>query len=89
MKLFENSIIEDSMLASIARKTRQPHHENNMSKSKWAQLYANRTLRFWSGWASPLGISCDLLAYLADSLAQFYNDPIKRTSIERTYKRIK
>ena len=85
MKLFEKSFNEDPTLASIARKTKQPHHENKLSKKKWIQLYAGRMIKFWSGWASPLGISRDYLAYLADSLAQFYDEPLKRAFIERTY----
>ena len=58
---------------------------DNITRDKWVQKYSQRLLRFWLQRQSPCGVACTYTAHLKKDLAEFYEDPLKRKFIEKTY----
>lgn len=55
------------------------------NKENWLQKYASRILRIWSHWQTPLGVAGAYINQIKQDLATFYDDPLKRMFIEKTY----
>jgi hypothetical protein len=59
--------------------------ERPSDKEMWIQKYAVRILiRFWQC-KTPLGVANSYLTRLKEDLEVFYDDPVKRLSIEASY----
>lgn len=56
-----------------------------MFKQEWIQHYADLILRFWLRWQIPLGVARDYREQVKEDLAEFYDEPLKKTFIEATY----
>lgn len=54
-------------------------------KGKWVQEYADRILRQFLRWQTPLGVARTYTGKLKEELSAFYDDPLKRLFIEATY----
>ena len=54
-------------------------------KKKWIQHYANRMLRLWLTWQTPLGVAREFAEQLKLNLEEFYSEPLKKMFIEATY----
>ena len=59
--------------------------EISTAREKWIKYYANRMLRCWLQWRSPLGVARDYVEQLRENLAEFYDEPLKKIFIETTY----
>ena len=54
-------------------------------KEMWIQKYAVRILIRFRQWQTPLGVASIYLTRLKEDLEVFYDDPIKRLSIEASF----
>jgi len=56
-----------------------------VGRQQWVEEYARRILRLWLQWETQMGVACAYLEQVKADLAAFYENPLKRTFIERTY----
>jgi len=68
-----------------ARNLRKPTLKAHISKEEWLQQYADRILKVWLKWQTPLGVARDYVEQLKNDLAEFYEEPLKKIFIETTY----
>ena len=54
-------------------------------KKEWIQHYANRMLKLWLTWQTPLGVAREFVEQLKLNLEEFYGEPLKKMFIEATY----
>ncbi len=54
-------------------------------KEEWMHKYAQRILKVWQTWQTPLGIDERYSEVLKDQLSEYFDDPLKRELIEATY----
>ncbi len=54
-------------------------------KEMWIQKYAVRILIRFRQWQTPLTVANTCLTQLKEDLEAFYDDPVKRLSIEASY----
>lgn len=59
--------------------------DSEIKKQEWLQEYSHRLLGQWLQWRTPLGVACAYAERIKAELAEFYEDPLKRTFIEATY----
>lgn len=59
--------------------------DSENERQKWLEKYSALLLGHWRQWQTPLGIASTYAKQIREDLAQFYNDPLKRTFIEATY----
>lgn len=55
-------------------------------KEKWIQKYAERILKLWSQWQTPLGVSVKYVEHIKQDLTEYYEVPLKKRFIESTYR---
>ena len=60
--------------------------QSNLSKRLWVQKYSHRLLKLWLRWQSPLGIARTYIEQIEKDLAKYYDEPLKRIFIEKTYR---
>ena len=58
---------------------------NTISKEEWMHEYAQRILRMWQTWQTPLGVDDRYCEVLKEQLSEYFDDPLKRELIEATY----
>ena len=58
---------------------------SEIMKLKWLQKYSHRLLGQWHQWQTLLGIDSAYADKIREDLAEFYDDPLKKTFIESTY----
>ena len=59
----------------------------DLRKEEWIQDYSMRILRLWQQkWGSPFRVARVYAEQIKAEIAQFYDDPLKRVFIERTYR---
>lgn len=63
----------------------ETHADSEIKKQQWLQEYAHRLLGQWLHWQTPLGVARAYAERIKAELADFYEDPLKRTFIEATY----
>jgi len=51
----------------------------------WIQRYSARMLKSWLRWQTSLGVARDYVEQLQQDLADYYDEPLKKTFIEMTY----
>jgi hypothetical protein len=56
-----------------------------MDKKEWIQHYADRMLKLWLTWQTPLGVAREFVEQLKLNLEEFYSEPLKKMFIEATY----
>ena len=56
-----------------------------VGRQQWVEEYARRILRLWLQWETQMPVACAYLEQVKADLAVFYENPLKRTFIERTY----
>ena len=54
-------------------------------KEDWIQLYTGRILRAWLHRETPLGLAWTYANWIHRSLSGFYEQPLTKAFIERTY----
>ena len=59
--------------------------KSDAGKKRWLQEYSSRLLGLWFQWQTPLGVASAYTEQIKNDLAEFYEDPLKRTFIEATY----
>ena len=74
--------VYDKDLPDLQRLNTQP----NISKKLWVQKYSRRLLKLWLQWQSPLGIARTYIEQIEKDLAKYYDEPLKRIFIEKTYR---
>ena len=55
------------------------------NKQDWIATYSPRILKEYSKWQSPLGVSQSYIHHVIQYLDKYFDDPLKRTLIEKTY----
>ena len=63
----------------------ETHADSEIKKQQWLQKYSRRLLGQWLQWQTPLGVARAYAERIKAELAEFYEDPLKRTFIEATY----
>ena len=58
---------------------------HNFNREEWIQHYAGRIFDNLQKWQTPLGMDENYVEKIAEYLADFYNDPLKKALIEETY----
>jgi hypothetical protein len=56
-----------------------------ISRTQWAQEYAQRILNLWQSQESPLGVDDAYAQQLEEQLLQYFDDPLLRDLIEASY----
>ncbi len=56
-----------------------------ISRTQWAQEYAQRILKLWQSQQSPLGVDNGYAQHLEEQLLQYFDDPLLRDLIEASY----
>jgi len=64
---------------------RKPVCKTCLSKEEWLQRYAQRALKVWLKWQTPLGVAHNYAEQLKNDLAAYYDEPLAKTFIETTY----
>ena len=64
---------------------RETHADLEIKKQQWLQECSHRLLGQWLQWQTPLGVAGAYVERIKAELAEFYEDPLKRTFIEATY----
>ena len=57
----------------------------HLFKEEWIRHYADRIIRFWLRWQTPLGVAWNYVEQVKKDLAEFYDEPLKKKFIEATY----
>jgi len=81
----ENSQSKGPLEARSGFPTEPKATELPNDKEMWIQKYAVRILIRFQQCKTPLGVANTYLARLKEDLAVFYDDPLKRLSIEASY----
>ena len=58
---------------------------DNIAKDEWIQKYSNRLLGLWLQQQTPFAVTCTYKTQIKEDLAEFYEDPLKKKFIEKTY----
>jgi hypothetical protein len=59
--------------------------ELDISKKRWIAKYSQRLLKLWLQRQSPLGVTRTYVEQIEQDLAKFYDEPLKRIFIEKTF----
>ncbi len=57
----------------------------DISRTQWAQEYAQRMLNLWQSQESPLGVGDNYAQHLEEQLLQYFDNPLLRDLIEASY----
>jgi hypothetical protein len=55
------------------------------TRQDWVDNYANRILRTFDKWRSPLGVDPDYRTVVKKQLEGYFEDPLKKSLIETSY----
>jgi hypothetical protein len=55
------------------------------SKEQWLDEYADRIMKIWQNWETPLGVDDDYSLTVRKQLTEYFDDPLKKELIESSY----
>ena len=55
------------------------------TRQSWVDSYADRILRTFDKWRSPLGVDPNYRKVVKEQLEGYYEDPLKKSLIETSY----
>ena len=55
------------------------------SKEQWLDEYADRILKIWQNWETPLGVDDKYNLTVRKQLSEYFDDPLKKELIESSY----
>ena len=56
-----------------------------ISRTEWAQEYAQKILNLWQSQESPLGVDDGYSQHLEEQLLTYFDDPLLRALVESSY----